>query len=370
MRKELVKVVRINDQESYWNSDAKDYTILSFKLERDDEDDKIGRISFEKLTGPDPYYRSIMDLFVYDSDLLNSVKEYVINFKRTNSFVVDVREGMSGCRKATLFTSRNKICMSRDCKRATLRISCNDKIYPSYIKDMWIGDLVELFLKLEPEFLNDLKFYLVNSNKGLQRYNRKNAMKYLKPIIPDIKVSLDDILDSKEIQENPEFKLFAGNGTKYLYNDCVLEEQCHLEKMIHLYEITNKDESKEYFIKIGSKWYETYKSRLIKVSWDKDKIKRARNIKLDQNNFIEYDKNHCMQIKFNKDTVDINFYLTGKHYLDLEMVSILSIWQLDKDGNLTREDLRDDTTLIHRYGRNDYQRLLYQELKEHTDLAD
>lgn len=367
MRENLTKVVRLEGQTSYWN-DSKDYTILSFNLKRD-EDDKIGRVSFEKLTGPDPYYRSLMDLFVYDRDLLNSVKEYVVNFKRTNSFIVDLKEGMSGCRKATLFTSRNKMSMSRDCKRAYLRISCNDKISPENINEVWIGDLVELFLKLEPDFINDLKFYLVNCNRGLQRYNRKDSTKYLKPIIPDRKISLEDILDSEEILENPEFKLFAGNGKKYLY-DGVLKEQYHLEKMIHLYEITNKDESKEYFIKIGSKWYETYKSRLIKVSWDKDKIKRARNIKLDQNNFIEYDKNHCMQIKFNKDTVDINFYLTGKHYLDLEMVSILSIWQLDKDGNLTREDLRDDTNLIHRYSRDGYQRLLYQELKEHTDLVD
>lgn len=352
------------------NDDCKDYTVVAFNLKRDN-DDKIGIISFEKLTGPDPYYRSLMDLFVYDSDLLNSIKEYVINFKRTSKFVVDVREGQSGCREARLFTKMSILsAMSKDYENARLRISCNDKISPVTINEIWIGDLVELFVKLEPDFLNDLKFYLVNSNKGLQRYNRKYNMKYLKPIIPDRKLSLDDILDSEELLENPEFKLFAGNGTKYLYNNGILEEQYHLEKMIHLYEITNKDESKEYFIKIGSKWYETYKNRLIKVSWNKDKIKRARKIKLEENNFIEYDKNHCMQIKFNKDTVDINFYLTYKHCLDLGMVNILSVWQLDKDANLTREDLRDDTTLIHRYDRNDYQRVLYQELKEHTNLAD
>lgn len=367
MRNELIKVIRINDQESCWNSDAKDYTILSFKLERD-ECDNIGKVSFEKITGPDPYYRSIMNLFVYDSDLLNSVKEYVINFKRTNSFIVDVKEGISGCREATLFTSRNKMSMSRNRKRATLRISCNDKIYPESINEIWIGDLVELFLKLEPEFLNDLKFYLVNSNKGLQRYNRKYDMKYLKPIIPDIKVSLDDILDSEEIKENPEFKLFGDNGTKYLYNDHILKEQCHLEKMIYLYEITNKDGSQEYFLKIGSKWYETCKSRLVKVTWDKDKIKRARNIKLDENNFIEYDKNHCMQIKFNEDRVDINFYLTYKHYLDSGIVSILSVWSLNKYGKLTRED--ESMYSIHLCNRKEYEEMLYKELKEQTDLAD
>lgn len=366
MRQDLTKVVRLEGQTSYWNN-SKDYSIVSFNLKRD-EDDNIGRVSFEKLTGPDPYYRSLIDLFVYDKDLLNSVKEYVVNFKRVNSFIVDVKEGMSGCRKATLFTSRNKMSMSRDYKRATLRISCNDKISPESINEIWIGDLVELFLKLEPDFINDLKFYLVNCNRGLQRYNRKDHMKYVKPIIPDRKVSLDDILDSEEILENPEFKLFAGNGTKYLYNDGVLKEQYHLEKMIHLYDITNKDDSKEYYIKIGSKYYETKKGRLIKVSWDKDKIKRAKKISLEENTFVEYDSKRCLQIKFNENTIDINLYIIDNYYP--EMVTILSVWQLDKDGNLTREDLRDDSTLIHRYDRNDYQRLLYQELKEHTNLTD
>ena len=368
MRQDLTKVVKLDGQSSYWNNDCKDYTVVAFNLKRD-ADDKIGTISFEKLTGPDPYYRSIMDLFVYDSDLLNCVKEYVVNFKRTSKFIVDVREGQSGCREARLFTKMTILpAMSKDYENARLRISCNDKISPISINEIWIGDLVELFLKLEPDFINDLKFYLVNCNRGLQRYNRKDHMKYVKPIIPDRKISLDDILDSEEILENPEFKLFAGNGTKYLYNDGVLKEQYHLEKMSHLYDIINKDESKEDYITIGSKYYETKKGRLIKVSWDKDKIKRAKKISLEENTFVEYDPKRCLQIKFNENTIDINLYIIDNYYP--EMVTILSVWQLDKDGNLTREDLRDDSTLIHRYDRNDYQRLLYQELKEHTNLAD
>ena len=92
-----------------------------------------------------------------------------------------------------------------------------------------------------------------------------------------------------------------------------------------------------------------------------------KKIKLEENNFIEYDSKRCLQIKFNEKTVDINLYIIDNYYP--EMVTILSIWQLDK-GNLTREDLRDDTTLIHRYSRDSYQRLLYQDLKEHSALID
>lgn len=370
MREELVKVIRINDQESYWDSDVKNYTLVSFKLERDAEYDNIGTLSLSKLSGPDPDFLALMDLLVMDLDLLHSVKEYIFNYDRKDNFIVDIYKGMSGCKEATLYTSRSKISMSRQTKRAKLHVSCNYKICPEEIKDMWIGDLVEMLLRLYPEFLDQLRYFLVDSSRKMVRRERKGTIKYLKPIEPDRKVSMDWLLNEDVFNLDEQFKIFGDPQQYSLSINNTLIEEYNMYDKIKLYLIAETDDSdkKKCILKIGKNVYETDKGRLIKVDKKKYNLEEVKETQLSRYTFIEYKPNYVMNIRINESTIDINFYLTYKHYLDSGIVSILSVWSLNKYGKLTRED--ESMYSIHLCNRKEYEEMLYKELKEHTNLAD
>lgn len=363
MREELVKVIRIDNQESYWNSYAKDYTILSFKLERDEYDD-IGTLSLSKLSGPDPDFLALMDLLVMDLDLLHSVKEYIFNYRRKENFVVDIYKGMSGCKEATLYTSRAKISMGKQNKRASLHVSCNYKICPSDITNVWIGDLVEILIRLYPEFLDLLRDFLVDSSRKIVRSRRKATIKYLKPIKPDTKVSMDWLLNEDVFNLNEQFKIFGDPQTYSLSINNTLIKEYNMYDKIKLYKIS-EDDNNIYILKIGKNVYETSKGRLIKVDKKKYNLEEVKPAELFRYSFIEYEPNHVMNIKVNESTIDINFYLPK--YRD-EEVGLLSVWRVDQDRKLTREDCREDTELINFYSKEYYAKKLYRDMVRYSNL--
>lgn len=218
MRNETIKGIKLFNQSSAWNSDSKNYTKLAFKLDHKRYDNEsIGKISFEKICGPDPQFQSFVDIILNDFDILADIRKY-IEYKRLDSFTVKTRKGMSGCIDAKLITFSNKFSVptSKGFVRAELHISCWNKINLEAIQNMWIGDLVELLSELDSEFIHKLGFALINNSKSGIRYNRRNLFCYIKYEAPKEKISLKDLLEDGEINNRKRFQ-FMGDNKTYIY---------------------------------------------------------------------------------------------------------------------------------------------------------
>lgn len=211
----MIKTIRVFNQESDWNSKAINNTVLAFNL---DDSKEIGTITFEKISGPDIKIESFIDLIAYDLDILKHITKYVCDYNRKHNFFIKRKEGQSGCIDLSLYENYNKFSVAKNSDyRAGLHISCFGKIDVNTIKDMWIGDLIELVLEYDPDEVYSLLQYVIinNSKKGIKK-TRNKIFKYLKNVPPKNKISIEDLLLTDEYYGDEEISYTTKNGT-YIY---------------------------------------------------------------------------------------------------------------------------------------------------------
>lgn len=209
MRKEVTKIIKF-DEYSEWTGEGK--SLVGFKLEKS-ADSRVGKISFEKLQGKDLRLYNLVNLVTSDFDILKEIQNY-LNYNRQEIFHVDIEEGISGCRKATLHSNMSRIGLStRRNRRCVLHVSMYDKVNLFDIHEMWIGDLIEILRSLDEDFDTKLAISLFSSKKFVRKIRE---YKYIKVVKPTKKLDLETLLDLYNKEINPGIVVEGGN-TSYQY---------------------------------------------------------------------------------------------------------------------------------------------------------
>ena len=232
LRKEVKKVVKFNEY-SEWTGEGE--SIIGFKLERPD-DAKVGKISFEKVQGKDLSLENFINLVVTDFDILREIEAY-LEYERKEIFYVDIREGESGCRRATLHSNMSSIgLVTRRNRRCVLNVSMYNKVNLYDISEMWVGDLVEILRSFDEEFDYKLATTLFSSKDDVRKLRE---YKYIKVLKPAEKLSLNGLLELAKDNKNFQY-LFEGKCTTTPRGDLCkkpdvenLKTECYLVKIPH-----------------------------------------------------------------------------------------------------------------------------------------
>lgn len=202
MREKINKIIKIQGTDSAWGNSTRDNTIISLEINKNCRNkrtqDNVATISMDKIKGSDITINQFIDILFLDSDILKSAFEYISNTERKESFFVDTYEGISGCRKYTLYTSgwTNTDVVRKDYKRCEIYISMFDKVDLGQIKNIWIGDLIEILIHEDPDFIKFLSILFFGSKNNLKKMRIQSGISYIKRIIPQKKISMDNIIDT------------------------------------------------------------------------------------------------------------------------------------------------------------------------------
>ena len=204
MREKITKVIKVNQTSSSWYSNTTSTTI-SMKINNENNDKlPVGNLSMDKISGPDLTIGQLSVILLNDFDILKNILNYLKRaeypgFRRKENFFVEVKEGSSGCKDYSLYTSgyTNTDVCRKEHERCRLHISCFGKVDLSQIDNIWIGDLVQILLKEDKNwFLSELRTKLSSSKSSIKKIRRKLGIRYIKPIQIENHLSFNDIFEN------------------------------------------------------------------------------------------------------------------------------------------------------------------------------
>ena len=203
MREKITKVIKVNKTSSSWYSNTTSTTI-SMKINNENNDKlPVGRLSMDKISGPDLTLGQLSVVLLNDFDMLKNVLNYLKRaeypaYKRIENFFIEVQEDTSGCKDYILYSAgtNTNVCRKKH-EICRLHISCFGKVDLSQIDNIWIGDLVQILLKEDKNwFLSELRTKLSSSKSSIKKIRRKLGIRYIKPIQIENHLSFNDIFEN------------------------------------------------------------------------------------------------------------------------------------------------------------------------------
>lgn len=142
------KLVSVEGTESYWTGRTS-RTMLGLEINENFE------ISLEKFTGPDLKVKELEKVLLLNSVFIDVARSYTNNKTRKNFIVENIANKYSlyNCK-----SNKTNIVFTYKNPAASLYVSCFDKVTLGF--KMAIGDLIELLIAIDGNFINSLKLSL------------------------------------------------------------------------------------------------------------------------------------------------------------------------------------------------------------------
>lgn len=222
------QIVRIEGTESYWFTGTSNKTIVGLEFVKE-EGQNIGTLNMDKLSGPDLTVNEFENILCSNVSFIESVKEYA-NYKRVNKFYIK-KNGFDYLLYTTSNCNNTSLVQFNSSKlRSTIHVSTFDKVPLSYISNIWIGDLIEILLEIDPKF--ELKLNIAKAM--FNTYSEAELEKAAKEKLGVLVVSNDPKCISSYNKFYPKYRNVIEDKIKDITIEALMDKLNNADDMKHL----------------------------------------------------------------------------------------------------------------------------------------